>query len=196
MTNVPTTPKPEHFPSPFAALLLTIGGVAIATFATVFMMVMTGSKPTVASLGIGEAIGLGAVASFAAQRVAAPHRERLGLRSFAPAYIPILLMLSPLAVVLSEMDNVVRSILPPIEIPPEMQELQDRGDAMENALKELRKNMRAADDFGKKYPGAPTYSWLIQFIDDLIGEEKEDSTGHCAQAGLDARPEPQHGAGR
>ena len=63
-----------HFPGPFAAFLLTIVGVFAATSATVFTIGLFGTQPTVSSMGIGEALGLGAVASFAAQRVAPPQR--------------------------------------------------------------------------------------------------------------------------
>ena len=84
-------PSGGHFPGPFAAFGLTIGGVLAATLATVFVMGLTGSEPSVASMGVGEALGLGAVASYAARRVAAPQRERLGLKGFDTSFLPILL---------------------------------------------------------------------------------------------------------
>jgi membrane protease YdiL (CAAX protease family) len=119
-------PDGGHFPGPLAAFALTIGGVVAATFATVFVMGLFGSEPSVASMGIGEALGLGAVASYAAQRVAAPQRERLGLKTFDLSFLPILAMLVPLVVVMSELDNILRAFVPPPEIPPELADMQEQ----------------------------------------------------------------------
>ena len=117
-------PQQEHFPSPLVALGLTLAGVLATAFATLFVVGLLGGAVSVASIGIGQALGLGAVATFAFQRVAAAQRERLGLRGFALSLAPILLMLLPLVVVLSELDNTIRALLPPVELPPEIEEIQ------------------------------------------------------------------------
>jgi len=119
-------PSQGHFPGPLASLALTIGSVVAATFATVFVIGLFGSEPTVASMGIGEAIGVGAVASYAAKRIAAPQRERLGLRGFDAGYLPILAMLLPLVVVLSELDNMLRGAMPPQEVPAALESLPEQ----------------------------------------------------------------------
>jgi membrane protease YdiL (CAAX protease family) len=89
------------------------------------VMLAFGTKPTLASLGVGEAIGVGAVASFAARRVPEPQRERLGLRGFDAAFVPHLVALLPALVVLSELDNVLRAFAPPPQVPEEIEELQE-----------------------------------------------------------------------
>lgn len=126
------SPSGGHFPGPFAALALTIGGVVAATFATIVVMGLFGSAPTVSSMGIGEALGLGAIAAFAAQRVAAPQRERLGLRGFAASHAPTLAMLIPVVVVLSEFDNIIRAMLPPEGLPVSIGE--EQGPAVATSL--------------------------------------------------------------
>ncbi len=114
----------DYFPGPLVALGLTLAGVLATAFATLFVVGLFGGTVSVASIGIGQALGLGAVASFAFQRVATAQRERLGLRGFAPSLVPILLMLLPLVVVLSELDNTIRALLPAVELPPGIEEIQ------------------------------------------------------------------------
>ena len=115
---------PGHFPGPFAAFVLTIGAVLAVVFATRFVMLLFGAGPSLSMLGVGEALGVGAVATFAAARVAEPQRERLGLRGFDASFIPWLIMLLPVIVLLSELDNMLRAISPPSDIPAEMKKLQ------------------------------------------------------------------------
>ena len=115
---------PGHFPGPFAAFVLTIGSVLAVVFATRFVMLLFGAGPSLSMLGVGEALGVGAVATFAAVRVAEPQRERLGLRGFDASFIPWLIMLLPVIVLLSELDNMLRAISPPVDIPAEMKKLQ------------------------------------------------------------------------
>lgn len=116
----------EHFPSPVVALGLTFAGVFLAAFSTVFVIALFGGQPSIASFGIGEALGLGAVAAFAARRVAEPQRERFGFRALPVASVPFLILLLPLVIVLSEFDNVIRLLLPAVEVPPEIEGLQLR----------------------------------------------------------------------
>ncbi len=116
---------PRHFPGPFMAFVLTIGSAFAAVFATLFVMLLFDARPSRSSLGVGEALGIGAVATLAAGRVAEPQRERLGLRGFDPSFIPWLAMLLPMIVLLSELENVVRAIAPPPELPEEIKRLQE-----------------------------------------------------------------------
>lgn len=114
----------SHFPGPFAAFVLTIGSVVAVVFATRFVMLLFGIGPSLSLLGIGEALGVGGMATIAAMRVAEPQRERLGLRGFDPSFIPWLIMLLPVMVLLSELDNVLYSLGPPPEISEELLRLQ------------------------------------------------------------------------
>jgi membrane protease YdiL (CAAX protease family) len=116
---------PRHFPGPVTAFALTIGSVFAAVFATRLVMLLFDVRPSLSSLGVGEALGVGLVATFAAGRVAEPQRERLGLRGFDPSFIPWLVMLLPTIVVLSELENILRAFVPPPEIPEAMERLQE-----------------------------------------------------------------------
>lgn len=115
---------PRHFPGPLTAFVLTIGSVLAVVFATRFVMLLFGVGPSLALLGVGEALGVGAIATFAATRVAEPQRERLGLQGFDFSFVPWLVMLLPVIVLLSELDNLLRAISPVPEIPEEMKKLQ------------------------------------------------------------------------
>ena len=116
---------PRHFPGPFTAFSLTLGSVFAAVIATRFVMLFFGVGPSLSSLGIGEALGVGGMATFAATRVAEPQRERLGLRSFDTSFLPWLIMLLPVIVVVSELDNVLQTFMPAPEIPEELKQLQE-----------------------------------------------------------------------
>ena len=116
---------PRHFPGPFTAFSLTLGSVFAAVIATRFVMLFFGVGPSLSSLGIGEALGVGGMATFAATWVAEPQRERLGLRTFDTSFLPWLIMLLPVIVVVSEVDNILQTFMPPPEIPEELKQLQE-----------------------------------------------------------------------
>lgn len=120
----PAEVRPVHFPGPLTAFALTIGSVFAAVFATRVVMLAFDARPSLSILGVGEALGVGAIATFAAGRVAEPQRERLGLRGFDPSFLPWLAMLLPLAVVLGELENILTGVLPPPEMSEEMKRLQ------------------------------------------------------------------------
>jgi hypothetical protein len=98
-------PRPP-FPSPITALLLTFGS-SLAAFVIAFGLF---EEPDVVAFGIGEALGVGGVATLAARRVPEPQAERLGLRGFSPRFVPMLLCLIPLVFLTSELDNWGRDI--------------------------------------------------------------------------------------
>ncbi len=112
-------PTDEVFPGPFAAFMLTLA----ALFATAIMVSLLGELPFIAAAGIGQVVGLGGVAAVAARRVPPPHTERIGLRGFSPRLIVPLLCLLPVVIVVSEIDNWVRLIVPPS---PEFAELREQ----------------------------------------------------------------------
>ena len=111
----------EHFPGPLAALLISLAAV----FTAGIVIALFGPEPDIGSLGVGEALGFGLVATLAAQRVPAPQRERLGLRGFESAFVPLLVLLLPVVIVQSELDNILRAVLPPVEVPEAARELEE-----------------------------------------------------------------------
>jgi len=126
-------PRPP-FPSPTTALMLTFG----ASLAAFVIAIVLFEEPDVAALGIGEALGVGGVASLAARRVPDPQPERLGLRGFSPRFLPMLLCLIPLVFVVSELDNWARDLdahLPSL-VPAEALTLSEPTDTNEPASAE------------------------------------------------------------
>jgi membrane protease YdiL (CAAX protease family) len=97
-----------HFPGPGTAVLLTFA----AWFAAGLVIALLGIELDIAAIGIGEVVGLGLVATLAARRVPPPQPERLGLCGFSPGWIPTLVLLIPLMLLTSELDNIVQSYLP------------------------------------------------------------------------------------
>lgn len=122
-TPVPAGGGGEMFPGAFAALLITL----VAIFATAFVVALLGDQSLVTSVGIGEAFGLGGVATWAARRVPEPQAQRLGLRTFDPRLGVALLCLVPVAILISELDNWVRLFVPPS---PELVDLASRAGSL------------------------------------------------------------------
>lgn len=113
---------PRHFPSPAVAFALTMG----AWLVTGFLIALLGREIDIVSLGMGEVFGFGLVATLAARRVPEPQAERLGLRGFAPRFLPALMLLLPVVIVSSELDNLVKGLMPPPELSSEETEMFDR----------------------------------------------------------------------
>jgi membrane protease YdiL (CAAX protease family) len=100
------------YPGPASALRISISALgALFCVAVVF----AGVHP-LTSLGIGEALGVGFVATWAARRVAVPQAERLGLRGFAPHWILPLVGLLPLALLAIELRGFLSLMFPPPEL--------------------------------------------------------------------------------
>jgi hypothetical protein len=115
--------RDEIFPSPLVATLLTLAAI----FATALVTSIVAEQPYVAAIGIGEALGLGGVATLAARRVPEPQANRLGMLGFDPRLIVPLLCLIPIVILVSEVDNWVRLAFPPSEELSELaREIQER----------------------------------------------------------------------
>jgi membrane protease YdiL (CAAX protease family) len=101
----------QPFPGPFAAIFITMA----AFTAALFCVLLLADQPMIMAAGVGEAIGLGGVATLAARRVPEPQSERLGMRGFQLRLLLPLLMLLPVVVLISEVDNWVRPLFPVAE---------------------------------------------------------------------------------
>jgi len=95
----------DHSKGPYpdlrGAFMLTVLAIVAAGFTGIAFI----DFGLLAALGIGQAIGVGAVATMGAQRVAEPQAERLGLRALDLKMIPMILCLAPAVLLASEFDN-------------------------------------------------------------------------------------------
>jgi membrane protease YdiL (CAAX protease family) len=112
------TEQPAPFPGPLAAIWLTAGSWILTAFVLAAFVEPLGP---IAALGLAITIGLGVTGTLAARRVQPPQAERIGLRGLAPRLLLALLLLVPLALLASEVDNIVRTLMPAAEAlkPPE-----------------------------------------------------------------------------
>jgi len=95
---------PEAFPSPAVAMALTLA--ALMVMLLVLTPLFTAGH-IVAGLAAGMVVGFGGVGSLAARRVPAPAELRLGLCGVPPKRLLLVLMLTPLVLWLSELENIV-----------------------------------------------------------------------------------------
>ena len=95
------------YPDVRGALLLTL----LATLAAALVAVLFIDLGTLAAVGIGQAVGMGAVATMAARRVAEPQADRLGLRGFEMRGLIAVLCLAPLILLASELDNLAAQLV-------------------------------------------------------------------------------------
>ena len=102
MMGQPGKDSKEPYPDLRGAFMLTVLAIVAAGFTGVAFI----DFGLLAAVGIGQAIGVGAVATMGAQRVAEPQAERLGLRALDLKMIPILLCLAPAVLLASEFDNI------------------------------------------------------------------------------------------
>jgi len=82
----------------------------LATFAAALVAVLFIELGTLAALGLGQAIGMGAIATMAARRVSQPQADRLGLRGFELRSLIAVLCLVPLVLLASELDNIAAQL--------------------------------------------------------------------------------------
>lgn len=94
----------EAFPSPAIATALTLGALMVMLF--VLAPFFTAGH-IVAGLAAGTVVGFGGVGSLAARRVPAPAELRLGLCGVPPKRLLLVLMLVPLVLWLSELENIL-----------------------------------------------------------------------------------------
>lgn len=93
------------YPDLRGALMLTL----LATLSAALIGVLLMDLGTLAAVGVGQALGMGAIATMAARRVPEPQAERLGLQGFDPRAILAVLCLAPALLLASELDNVAAS---------------------------------------------------------------------------------------
>lgn len=115
----------EPYPGMGSALILTL----MAIFASIFTGVALYAIGPLAAYGIGRAIGVGAVATMATQRVGPPQARRLGMARLDSDAVPLILCLVPAMLLASELDNIAydwsgegptlaEQLAPPPEAPP------------------------------------------------------------------------------
>jgi len=101
----PSRAPSQRYPGPLSALLLTFCAVLL----TGISIGLLGFAPDAGVFGIAEAIGLGVTGSLAARRVPPPHASRLGLTGFDPQFATLIVLLVPVIVLNSELDNLLRA---------------------------------------------------------------------------------------
>jgi membrane protease YdiL (CAAX protease family) len=88
-------------------LLLTL----LATLAAALVAVLFVDLGLLPAVGVGQAVGMGAIATMAARRVAEPQADRLGLRGFELRSLIAVLCLAPLILLASEVDNIAARLV-------------------------------------------------------------------------------------
>jgi membrane protease YdiL (CAAX protease family) len=100
-------------------VLLTLMG---AFFSAAVALVSADWTTPTAALGLGTVFGLGAAGALGAVNVPPPHAERVGLRGIRMRHVLPLLLLVPVALLASELDNAIQSAFPPPDAPKIVQE--------------------------------------------------------------------------
>lgn len=95
------------YPDVRGALLLTL----LATLAAALVAVLFVDLGLLPAVGLGQAIGMGAIATMAARRVSEPQADRLGLRGFELRSLIAVLCLAPLILLASEVDNIAAQLV-------------------------------------------------------------------------------------
>ena len=101
MMNQSGSDPNQPYPDVRGAFMLTLLAMLAAAFTGVAFI----DFGLLAAVGIGQAIGVGAVATLGAKRVAEPPAERLGLRALDLKSVPAILCLAPAVLLASELDN-------------------------------------------------------------------------------------------
>ena len=101
MMGQPRKDSNGPYPDVRGAFTLTLLAMLAAAFTGVAFL----DFGLLAAVGIGQAIGVGAVATMGAKRVAEPQAERLGLRALDLKNVPAILCLAPAVLLASELDN-------------------------------------------------------------------------------------------
>ena len=104
-----TPPTPSIPPSPLAALGITI----LAWLCTLLVTGgLAGETGVMLALALGMTLGFGGVGTFVARQVPEPADRRLGLTAIGPAQVGIVLLLIPVVLLTSELDNWVAELVP------------------------------------------------------------------------------------
>lgn len=115
---------PRPFPSPLSASLLTMMGAFFTT--AIALMLSDWASPTAAA-GIGTVLGLGGAGLLGAANVPPPHAERVGLCGLRQRQLLPLLLLLPVALLASELDNDITALFfPAAGAEPVVQETVER----------------------------------------------------------------------
>jgi membrane protease YdiL (CAAX protease family) len=109
------TEETTPFPGLLSAIWLTVGSWLLTGIVLSGFVDPLGPLP---ALGIGIAGGVGLTATLAARRVPPPQAERLGMRGFTPRVLLALVFLIPLVLLVSEIDNVVKALMPAADVGP------------------------------------------------------------------------------
>jgi membrane protease YdiL (CAAX protease family) len=111
------------FPTPLNAALITMMGALFTT--AIAVMVSDWATPTAAA-GIGTVLGLGGAGLLGAVNIPPPHAERVGLRGLRRQQLLPLLLLLPIALLASEVDNAIGLLLPAPDAQQVVQETIER----------------------------------------------------------------------
>ncbi len=106
--------EPTPAPRPLTALLLTSFAWCVFVLATALTTPETGGS---FGLALGLLLGFGGAGTLAARSVPPPAERRIGLAGFAPHLLLPLALLTPVVLLLSELDNGVAALLFPGEKP-------------------------------------------------------------------------------
>ena len=117
--NQPLRPSP----TPLNAALLTMMGIFFKT--GIALLVSDWATPT-AAIGIATVLGLGGAGMLGAVNIPPPHAERVGLRGLRRHQLLPLLLLLPIALLASEVDNSIGLFFPAPDAQQVVQETIDR----------------------------------------------------------------------
>lgn len=154
MMGQPRKDSNGPYPDVRGAFTLTLLAMLAAAFTGVAFI----DFGLLAAVGIGQAIGVGAVATMGAKRVAEPQAERLGLRALDLKNVPAILCLAPAVLLASELDNFAAdwSDNPSaIEISAEEPDEADFG--LEDALDDTSSNSAIEIEVSQEIQGASEF---------------------------------------
>ena len=127
MSEVPGAPDGGPYPDPRSAFLLTVATFVASGFIGIFFL----GLGAVAANGIGQAVAVGTIATISAKRIPEPQAERIGLRSFDPRALPMVLCLVPAILLGSELDNYATD-WSPVDVEAGLEAEEDAGSSVDS----------------------------------------------------------------
>ena len=127
MSEVPGAPDGGPYPDPRSAFLLTVATFVASGFIGIFFL----GLGAVAAIGIGQAVAVGTIATISAKRIPEPQAERIGLRSFDPRSLPMILCLVPAILLGSELDNYATD-WSPVDVEAGLEAAEDAGSSVDS----------------------------------------------------------------